>query len=149
MFLVCLWFCGLRTERMASFRMLITCPPSSIVLVLRPKPPKTLGGFVVASVLFGWSIWELRRSTYDTAENLKIYQSMAEYQKDFAIQLRNGFEDFRGRNSEKHLLSKLCLVKSDCLLAALSKAKAFFFFFADLATLSSSGPREEYKGNSI
>eukprot|EP00434_Breviolum_minutum_P013997 symbB.v1.2.012345.t1/scaffold826.1/size159518/12 len=39
----------------------------------------------------------LLRTTYDSVDSWGVYSDMADYQKKFSLQLRDGFESFRGR----------------------------------------------------
>eukprot|EP00913_Durusdinium_trenchii_P002925 g2712.t1 len=71
----------------------------------------------------------LLRSTYDSVESWGIYPSMAEYQKQFAIQLRDGFEGFRGRYENYDLTE---LYNTSKLLQSRSGGVTNRFYFSFL-----------------
>ncbi|CAE7723505.1 ANKRD17, partial [Symbiodinium microadriaticum] len=71
----------------------------------------------------------LLRSTYDAVEDWGAYSTMADYQRNFALQLRDGFQSFRGRY-ENYDLSDL--YNTSKLLASRSGGVTNRFYFSFL-----------------
>lgn len=79
---------GIRLERRRALSATVSLLPAPAEAILRttketPELPQVLAVMLL-------------RTTYDSVESWGVYSDMADYQKKFAVQLRDGFESFRG-----------------------------------------------------
>ncbi|CAL1171837.1 unnamed protein product [Cladocopium goreaui] len=112
---------GIRLERRRALSAAVSLLPAPAEAILRttketPELPQVLAVMLL-------------RTTYDSVESWGVYSDMADYQKKFAVQLRDGFESFRGRYENYDLTD---LYNTSKLLESRSGGVTNRFYFSFL-----------------